>query len=403
MYDQTYDYTGPLAAMIYKGINLMFGRSTLAIQILSSLLIIVQAGIFNALLLKNKVYDENSYLPAFLYVIVAGSVPDFMALSPQLMSLTFILFVFRNVIRRIDNQVTDELFISSGIFIGIASMIYLPAAIFFFVFLFSLILFSTAIPRRLGLYFYGFILIIGLCGFYYYLKGSQYQFLERAISQGFSLEPRIKLTYMQLLNLAAPFVAILLLSYIKKSSSGRRNNFQQKVEQVIWIMFLGSLSTFLFSNEKSGHELLFLVPVIAYFWTHFFILLKKRVFVLIMPGLLVFGLLTFSGYAYQNLTQPILIEERKGIGEIMVLGEELEVYLDMSVSTPCFNSTISGDMIEEINTYEGADNFHDIFQKTEPTYIKDQMGIMPQLMSRFPYLEKSYQKTGSNMYQKISN
>ena len=136
MYSQTFDYTAPLATLVYKYLNLIFGRSYFIHYGFSSLVIVFQAGIFNQLLLKNKAYDENSYLPAFLYTILMISVPDFMTLSPQLMSLTFILLALRNVLRRIDNQVTDELFLNSGIYIGIATMIYLPSFVFFLVFSF---------------------------------------------------------------------------------------------------------------------------------------------------------------------------------------------------------------------------------------------------------------------------
>ncbi|MEQ9006293.1 MAG: hypothetical protein RLP12_00305, partial [Ekhidna sp.] len=91
MYSETFDYTGPIAAFVYKYLYLIFGKTSFIHYGFSSLVIIFQAGIFNQLLLKNKAYDENSYLPAFLYMILMVSVPDFMALSPQLLSLTFVL------------------------------------------------------------------------------------------------------------------------------------------------------------------------------------------------------------------------------------------------------------------------------------------------------------------------
>ena len=84
MYRETYDYTGPLAAMAYKYLDLLFGKSSVAHHVVSSAVIIVQAGIFNGILLRNKAFDENNYLPAFFYVVLMMCVPDFMALSPQL-------------------------------------------------------------------------------------------------------------------------------------------------------------------------------------------------------------------------------------------------------------------------------------------------------------------------------
>lgn len=403
MYDQTYDYTAPMSAGVYKVLYSLFGRSQWVFYIFSSLLITIQAGIFNALLLRNKIYNENSYLPAFLYMITAVSVPDFMTLSPHLMSLTFVLLALRNVIRRINNQVTDELFLSNGIYVGIASMLYLPASVFFLVFLFSFILFSSAVPRRLILYLFGFLLIFGLCGIYFYVQGSFYLFLERAIFSGASLPARVAYSWGKLVVFAAPFAFILILSLVKKSGAIRLTNFQQKVEQVLWILFLGGLATFLLSNERSGFEFVFFVPVVAYFWTHYFILLKRRVFITIMPAILIFGLLIFSGYSYQTLKDPTAIDLEDRKKGVLVIGERLEEYENQPMFTPFFHHHLSQDFIYELDTYEGAENFREIFEKLQPTYILDDMDVMEKVGYRFPYISKGYQVRDKDEYQKISN
>jgi len=403
MYKQTYDYTGPLSAMVYKGLDYVFGRNPLVYWTLSTLLITVQAGVFNSLLLKNKVYNENSYLPAFLYAVLSASVIDFMTLSPQLMSLTFILLALRNIIRRIDNQATDELFLSSGIFVGIASMIYLPATIFLFVFLFSLILFSSAIPRRLLLYVFGFLLVFSACATYFYLNDSLFLFLDRAVFNGMLQQPRIFFKKLELLTFAAPLALILLFSVIKKTGQIRLTNFQQKVEQVIWLIFVGGIVTIFLSNESAGMEFLFLVPLVAYFWTHYFILLRRRFFKLVMPYLLIFGMLAWPIYFYKNLAEPMLISEVQTKKKMMVIGEKLEYYQDQEMATPFFHHAISSDLFSELDTYEGSENFYVLFNKVSPDVILDELGAVPKLMHRFPEIEKNYKRVASNTYEKISN
>ncbi|MEM0939014.1 MAG: hypothetical protein AAF600_06310 [Bacteroidota bacterium] len=404
MYSQTFDYTGPLAAMTYKFINMIFGRTQLVFWIISSLLIILQASIFNSLLLKNKVYAENSYLPAFFYTILIISIPDFMTLSPQLMSLTFILLTLRNVFRRIDNQVTDELFLSSGIFIGLAAMIYLPACVFFLVFLFSLVLFTTAIARRLLLYFFGFLLIFSLFLVYYYLFGIHGLFVERFIIDGLFASTVRFVSLKDLLFISAPLAFVFLIAVFKTVKSARLTNFQQKVQQVIWILLLGGIATFFLSNEKSGLELLFTVPVVAYFLTHYFILLKKQISVFIIPGAVIFSLLFYSGYTYQNLPKSLIIEEPDLIGgKVLVLGEKLELYAKLEMITPCFNEYISGKALKGINYYEEAIILYDILQRSDPDIIIDELKVMPKLIFRFPYLEETYSKVSSNDYRRINN
>ncbi|MEQ9466752.1 MAG: hypothetical protein RLN88_05030 [Ekhidna sp.] len=404
MYTETFDYTGPIAVFVYKFLHLIFGRSEFIHYGISSLIIIFQAGIFNQLLLKNKAYDENSYMPAFLYMILMVSVPDFMTLSPQLLSLTFVLLGLRNVLRRIDNQVTDELFLNTGIFIGIATMIYLPSMVFFLVFLFSLILFSTAVTRRLMLYLFSFLLVFGMCALYFYWRGDLWVFLDSYLARNLLFNASSALTFQTMLLTNVGFIFIFILSVFKTWGSSRLTNFQQKIQQVIWLVFFGGIGTFFLSNEKALHELVFIVPAVAYFWTHYFILLRRRVFKFVMPGLMIFGMLAYTSYSYQSWLQPLEVIQVESIGEkTMVLGSDLSYYKNEQVLTPCFNAELTSRAFRGLDYYSSAGELYDLFHRANPDFIIDEMEVMPKVFSRFPKMGETYQSLGKGRYQKISN
>lgn len=401
MYSQTFDYTGPLAVLVYKYLNLIFGRTAFMHYGFSSLVIILQAGIFNQLLLKNKAYEENSYLPAFLYVILMVSIPDFRALSPQLLSLTFILLALQNVFRRIDNQATDELFLNSGIYVGVATMIYVPSIIFFIVFLVAMILFSSAVARRLMLYLFGFLLSFSLCALYFYWRGDLWVFLDSYLIQNLTLDGRSKLAFMEGVILVAGFLFIFLLSVFKTWKSARLTNFQQKMQQVIWLMFFGGLFTGLLSNEKSLHEVVFFVPLIAYFWTHYFLLLEKRIFKFLMPGLMILGLLGYSCFSYSQLVQPLQVKKVSDAHQkVMVLGENLSYYQSKKIYTPCFNKHLTNQAFKGLSYYTPASELYLLFRKTDPQTVIDEIGMMPQIFQRFPAIESAYEEFDSHRYRK---
>ena len=403
MYSETFDYTGPIAALVYKWLDIIFGRSRFLHYAVSTFLVMIQAGVFNRLLLRNKAYHENSYLPAFLYMILAVSVPDFMALSPQLMSLTFVLLTLGNVLRRIDSQVTDELFLNSGIYLGIAAMLYLPALVYFPVFLFSFILFSMAVLRRLFLYLFGFLMVFVICLIYFYWLGTHRIFLEYFLGEGLFMDVISPISFKEFLIPVSPFAFIFLLSIIKTRRSARLTNFQQKVQQILWLMLFGGLVTFLLSNEKSIHELIFCVPIICYFWTHYFILLRRWIFRMIMPVLLILGLPVFSCFTYIYSVEPLTVSTANRLHEgTMLLGEKIEAYLATEINTPCFNEKITEKAFEGINYYGSAGRIYKIFIKIDPGYIVDELGIMGQLQYRYPYLEENYPEVGPNIYHKIN-
>lgn len=400
MYSETFDYTGPLAVAFYKGIDLVLGRSAVAHSVFSTLIIIFQAGVFNQSLLKNKVFSENSYLPGFLYSMLMVSVPDFMALSPQLISLTFILLALRNVLRRIDNQATDELFLNSGFFVGIASIVYLPSVVFFLVFLFALVLFSTAVTRRLILYLFGFVLVITLCSLYFYWLGDFNAYFQSFFVQSFTLSAQRSLGLVNFLCLTISFAVIFLLSVSKTLGSARLTNFQQKIQQVLWLMFFGGIATFFLSNEKAGHELVFLVPTLAYFFNHYFMLLKKPFFRMIMPGLLIFGLIGYSIFSYQHFIGGLLVgtEVADREEQTMVLGADFAFYKNIDMNTPCFHPELTAAAFEGLNYYQSAGDLYDLFEKSNPRVIVDQMNAAPGIFNRFPVLMRNYDHLGGGVY-----
>ena len=111
MYEEIFDYTGPLSVFFYRIIDNVFGKSQQAHHIISTIWLFLNAIIFNSLLRRNKNFSENTDLPALFFVLFAASIPDFMALSPQMMSMTFILLGFYNILERIANEDTDDLFL----------------------------------------------------------------------------------------------------------------------------------------------------------------------------------------------------------------------------------------------------------------------------------------------------
>lgn len=403
MYSETFDYTGPLAAGVYKAIDFLFGRSALAHHGFSTLIIIVQAAILNQIFLKNKAYSENGYLPAFLYTILMVCIPDYMALSPQLMSLTFILLALRNVLRRIDNLATDELFINTGIFVGIATMIYLPAIVYFIVFLVALVSFSTAVLRRLLLYLFSFLLVFTLCAVYYFLRGDLPIFMDSFFIQGLMLNKAYSLDVWSIITCISGFLVVFVLSVLRTWSSARFTNFQQKIQQVMWLMFFGGIATFFLSNEKSLHELVFFVPIISFFWTHYFILLRRKIFRLIMPIFLIVGLLVYTDFAYTRIEGTFAISEVEAKPATMVLGTNIALYQTHKIFTPCFDTHLTNRALAGLDYYHTAGAFYSLFKKINPVYIKDELGIMPKLKERFPEIEADYRLVEPDLYQKLSN
>ena len=403
MYNETYDYTGPLAALIYKWLDIPFGRSRWVHTIFSSILVIIQASILNTILLKNKAYEENNYLPAFLYVILMSATMDFFALSPQLMSLTFIILSLNQIFRRIDNVVKDDLFLYAGIFNGLAFFIYLPSIVYFFAFLLSFIIFSTAVFRRLLLYIYGFSIILLVIGCYFFWFGAVDDFWQSFFINGLFKPKTFFINYAQFFQISYVLLGSLVLS-MSVFFTARFTNFQQNMMLVMVFFTASAIVALLISPELSPSDLLFFIPPSAFFLTHYLLNLKKRIFQFILPIMIISALLIYPWVIKESVNGLLVdTEAEQTEKKLMVIGDDLQAYIGYEMASPFIDPYLGKIMLEGLDYYAGAAQLHDNILRSDPDLIIDKWAVVPQLFERFPLIEKRYKKIQEGKYIKISN
>ncbi len=404
IYADSYDYTGPLSALVFKWMTILFGNSRWIHIIFSTLLIILQAGIMNTIFIRNKAYHENTYVLAFIYIILMCGVMDFYMLSPQLMSITFIIISMNNIFRRIDNQATDEMFLTSGIYLGIASFFYLPASIFLVSYLISFLLFSTAIARRLILLSLGAFIVFSVVWGYFFWYNAEEAFFTSFFDSGFFRDKIYYLSYSELLIQA---LAILIFTVVSLSIffMARFTNFQQKIQRVMFIFMISAVFCIWMSPELSGAEMIFMVPSVAFFITHHLLLLRRwwtRTFIpiVVIFSIILFPFIWMGQFAKEELflsgSSPYKNQR------IMLMGEDLSVYKGNIIASPFLDAYVSKQRLEGLKYYEDASEIYDTILAANADIIIDRWGYFPKMMEIFPDLGKRY-VLKDDVYQKINN
>ncbi len=399
MYRDIYDYTGPLAAGTFRWITTLFGTSFWPHFILSTFLVIFQAGYLNIVLLRIKAFDENNYLPAFLYVIVQSSLPEFYVLSPQLLGLTFLILALNLVFRRIDNMASDELFLLAGIFVGLAMLFYLPTIAFFISFLLSFVLFSTAILRRVILFIMGMLTVVMLVWAYTYWFGYHTDFLISFFVDGFAKPKTYFLAtnrffetgYAVLFFFAISIVGILWY---------RRSNFQTKIVQVMLFFLLAGVVSFFISPELSGTEYVFLLPPMSFLLSHLLLNLRRKVLRLTVPYVVVFGLL---GYPFLVEREELIQYQVEDEEKVMLIGDQYALYQGHRITSPFLDEYVSRRRMEGLDYYLPATVIYSTLLKDDPDRIIDQWGYWDEIAYRFPEFANRYQRVAAGVYTKISN
>ena len=417
LYTGVIDDIGPFSAWVYQGIDFLFGRSETALRFLSVVLIFIQSYIFNSFLLANKGYRENTYVPAFMFVVFMCYSFDFFTLSPQLMSLTFVLLGLNNIFKRIDNKTRDELFLYTGIHLAIAVLFYFPAWIIFVTFLVILILFSNSLPRRLLLMVLGFLTTLGLVSLIFVIRGSFEEFILQFVFSHWSIDKVFYLSSKQILYLSIiPFI-FTVLAFFKIYTSSRFVNFQLKFQQAMLFLMFGVVLIFVNTNEVVPLIILFAIPSLAFFATHFLLLIKKKIWLHVATALILLGVFTISFLPFNknrvavkliNYDQytvdknvPTILQDRK----LLVLGNGIGYYTTSEPCTSFLNWSISKDLFMENNHYDNLVKIFQDFQADPPELIVDQENVLPNLFERTPTLKSQYEPVPNypGYYIRISN
>jgi hypothetical protein len=410
LYIGVWDNIGPLAALIYSLIELISNRSQTLYVLLAILLTTYQALIFNIFLINKKAFNESTYVPAFVYVILSSFSFDFYVLSPVLISLTWILLALRNVFYRVESRSQDDRILGTGIYIGLATLCYLPSVIFLLSTIIAYMLFASVSFRRYLLLLYGAALPILIVLTYFFLIDGVDAFLSQYLLSFRNLSRQLLIRPLPLLYLCIVPLTFLLIALYKISQTGRFTNQQTKLQQIMFIKMIATAVTLLFVNNLAPYHLLPFVPPAAFFITHFLLSIRRFIFSE-LTMLLFVVLVVLNGYAFLHgffsldrifdtahlLVQQTPYDEQVRGKKILVLGDNLSIYRNAYISTPYLDWQISKNALSSVDYFENLAQIYNNFGKDMPEVIVDLENIMPQLQSRIPLLEASYQKQrGSN-------
>ncbi|MGM0581397.1 MAG: hypothetical protein ACQETL_11995 [Bacteroidota bacterium] len=403
----------PLAAWTYMVVEFIFGKSILVLQILSILLVTYQFSLFNNIMLRNKAYNENSYIPALIYALMMFSFYDFFTLSPALISLTFILLVLDNIYLRIENKLNDATILKTGLFMGIAVLFYLPSLIFLVATLLSFAMLTSLVLRRYLLFLYGFFFPFGIIFIYFYwqegLESLVSQWLEfNLFNSAYSF-----IDFKSILIITALPILIFLISLYKTFFVGRFTNYQVRVQQVMFIMFLAALGSWWFSEERAPYELLIFIPSFAFFITHFILLFKRKIRAELFA--FIFSLLIIViGYSifYQNTpihkygdynklqTHKSIYHNQVNNKSAMILGANPAVYSNAkSVATKFYQPELSNKILKNLSEKERLIVLYNDIKKHQPEVIIDLSGYFINSLSGMPLIESQYTRMSDNSFQ----
>jgi len=405
---------GVLSAVVYWGIDFLFGRSQTAYFLIAGALGLFQVLYFNYLCNSRNFFPEGTTVPGLIYAILLHLSTDMLTLSPTLMATTFLLLscgVLARIIEKPD--VGDEIF-EAGIYIGMATLFYLPSAFFYIWAFLAMIFYSGARFRHhmIGLFGSIFPLLMVLLIFFF---NNAVDSLNRSL---FSTLIQIRSVRVDDLISFFFYVAFSLGlgigGFLRLFGYNRFTYYQTRIQQIMAFWFIFSAITLIFMSEFKPMDFILFIPAVAYFISWLFLSFRNpgaaeglflaylvySVFALsteifrIIPGL-------DPGHFDRRIAKAALLPAEIDGKKILVLGEDEGEYLNNFAATPYLNWRLSSEDFESLDSFESVIQIYNNFEKDPPEYVIDKVGVMPRLLERIPELRGKYKTTGwKNIYQR---
>lgn len=415
LYRDIWDSVSPLSALVYWLLHALFGRSQGALHVAATVVSVFQIVYFNYLMNNRDVFPDRHFWPGLLYGLFLHLSFDCLTLSPILLSTTFLLLAFGTLIKQLNRQgVTDEVF-EVGIYLGIATLFYLPSAVFIIWASASLLALTGATFRQHSLTIFGFAFPIAVTVLYYYLNDSLDDFNRNLLSSVFLVRQYALSDYGTLIvSLLVP-IGVAVMGFLSLfNTSNRYVNFQQRCQQIMLFWAFAALLTIALMPFLAPMGFLILVPPMAFFAVLYFQNTRKlwqaELTFLVVVGLILgvfyqgaLGLL--PGTTLGRLTNlqvkpsplPANIQQQK----LLVIGEDLSAYRNNRPATPYLNWDLAKYDLRNLDNYEAVVNVYDHFRSDPPTYIIDRENVVQKLFQRAPALAAMYRPTQTpGVYQR---
>jgi hypothetical protein len=416
LYRDVWDNVSPFSGLTYWFIDSLFGRAQWAYQLAAAGLGIIQILYFNYVIYSREVFPERTYVPGALYAIFLNISFDLGTLSPMLMANTFLLFAFGMIVKiLVKREATNQVF-EMGLYIGIATLFYLPASLFMIWGFLALLFYTGATIRHHLLGLFGSIFPLLMVLLFFYLNDGIESLNRNLLTSVFQVKQYNLTDFSSLLASLLLPLGFGVLGFTRIFTTLRFVNYQTRIQQVMALWFIISVFTIPLMQYLAPMQFVIFIPPAAFFATHYFQSFKRKSlgdefqFVLmtavivfiqyqgtrgILPGL---SMGKLENLRSKSASLPAAIKNKR----ILVLGQHAGEYMENYSATPYLNWDLSSYDLGNLDHFDSVIHVYDNFRKDPPDYVIDKVNIMPKLLSRVPALQSQYKLSPwKGIYQKI--
>ena len=403
IYVRVMDSTPPVTALINRAIVEVAGRNLGIRHTLTIAVFFLQAVVFGLLLINNRAFEQQTYLPPFLYGVLLFFSLDSIAFTREVWSSAFLVLAIDRVFRQLQfREQQDANLQVLGLFVGLSSLCAFSYTVFFPGILLILATTTRLDLRQVLLYTTGFMLPHLIVMTIYASIDRFPELWANFYLTNFEFNTRTFMDLKSLLLLSVVPLTYLVLSLLMSARNTRFTRYQSQIFNVmfIWLVF-GVVEVWL-SRNRTAQSLVVCIPPIAYFITHYLSRIRRRWLAETMLWIFIGGLLTVSSLAMQGRISPISyaqtfagnansdLQEKK----LLVLSPDLAVYRNNKAAGFFPEWAVTEQIFKDPGYYENIVTVYNAFQVDPPDVIIDPEQLMTEMFRHMPDVAKRYKKVG---------
>jgi hypothetical protein len=250
--------------------------SPVAYVFFATILVLVQALIFNRVVNNHGLLGKPSYLPSLLYVTGASMFLQFLVLSPMLICNFILIIIIDKFLTLSKASSAMGIMYDAGMLIALGTLIYFPFIMLLLMLWLSLLLYRPFNWREWLAGVMGFLTIFLFVAVFYYWNNNIARFIEIWQPLTNKFPSKLQINYADYVVII-PLGVIMILAFLQLRENFFRSFIStRKAFQMLFFMFVVSIFSF---YAKSGvtvaHFILCVAPgavLLAYYFSN----AKKR-------------------------------------------------------------------------------------------------------------------------------
>jgi hypothetical protein len=398
---------GPFSASLFRWVYGAWGEHLMVARSLAFVLCFIQVVTVSSGINSVNGLREFNLFTGVIHVVLLHLFQDFIILTPLLIAMTFICFVYTIMLRILRGDADNQLFLLAGILLSIAGCFLFPILLFAVPTFLTVVIYSRFDTRSIGLFLVGLFLPIGILFSYYFFQNYGLEYIKINFYFGLSLRFLSQLPFTVYLVVGFMPLVLFILSFFKILAMYNMINYQQKMIVCSIFYLLTGVIIFVLLPEKTISYFMLLIPFLIHFFGILFIETKyiyttklaMTSFAIMLSIPFLDKINGIDKYLYYSSLNPKQVISE--YGKVLNLSEDKNVLFNNQYATGFCEYMIAKPYFEDTSP-ESAITIFNKFEEDMPDAIYDPTNLVQAKFSQIPSLSRKYHYMPSfKIYKRI--